>query len=160
MTPADEAALIGARTALPVLLTTVAPESVRPQQVAALVEAGVVVSLSHTDTSYAVARTYGDSGASVVTHIFNAMSQLGSREPGLVGAAIAAGGLHAGLIPDGVHVEPAAIRSELRAKQRPRGIFLVTDAMDPLGTEMDSFTLSGRNIYRRDGSVRLADGTL
>lgn len=160
MTPADEAALIGARTALPVLLTTVAPESVRPQQVAALVEAGVVVSLGHTDTSYAVARAYGDSGASVVTHIFNAMSQLGSREPGLVGAAIEAGGLHAGLIADGVHVDPATIRIALRAKQGPGRIFLVTDAMAPLGTDMDSFTLNGRNIYRRDGSLRLADGTL
>src|SRR5690606_32215639 len=160
LTPADEEALIWARATLPVLLPTVAPESARPLQGAATVEAGVVVIVGHTDTSYAVARTYGDSGASVVTHIFNAMSQLGSREPGLVGAAIEAGGLHAGLIADGVHVDPATIRIALRAKQGPGRIFLVTDAMAPLGTDMDSFTLNGRNIYRRDGSLRLADGTL
>jgi N-acetylglucosamine-6-phosphate deacetylase len=160
MTPADQAALIEARKALPVLLTTVAPESVDPQQVAALARAGVVVSLGHSDTSHATARAYAAAGAGVVTHLFNAMSQIGNREPGLAGAAVDLGGLHAGLIADGIHVDPATIGIALRAKQGPGRIFLVTDAMATIGTGMTSFTLNGRTIHREDGSLRLADGTL
>jgi N-acetylglucosamine-6-phosphate deacetylase len=160
MTEADLTALIAARKALPVLLTTVAPESVRPQQVAAIAAAGVVVSIGHTDTSYATARAFAEAGATMATHLFNAMSQIGNREPGVAGAAIDLGGVHAGLIADGIHVDPATIRIALRAKQRPGKIFLVTDAMATIGTDMATFTLNGRTIYRKDGSLRLADGTL
>lgn len=160
MTAADQAALIAARKDLPVLLTTVAPESVDPQQVAALAEAGVVVSLGHTDAGYATARAFAEAGAAMATHLFNAMSQVGNREPGVAGAAIDLGSLHAGLIADGIHVDPATIRIALRAKRGPGKIFLVTDAMATIGTDMGTFTLNGRTIYRKDGSLRLADGTL
>jgi len=160
MTEADQAALIAARKALPVLLVTVAPESVDPQQVAALAEAGIVVSLGHTDARYATARAYSQAGASVVTHLFNAMSQIGNREPGLAGATLDMPGLSAGLIADGIHVDPATIRIALRAKRGPGRIFLVTDAMATIGTDMASFTLNGRTVYRRDGRLTLADGTL
>lgn len=160
MTDADQAALIGARKALPVLLTTIAPESVAPQQVSALAEAGVVVSLGHSDTGYTTALAYAQAGASVVTHLFNAMSQIGNREPGLAGAAIDCGGLSAGLIADGIHVHPSTMEIALRAKFGPGDIFLVTDAMATIGTDMTSFTLNGRTIYRKDGSLRLEDGTL
>jgi len=160
MTDADEAALIAARADLPVLLTTVAPESVEAEQVAALAKAGVVVSLGHSDTSYATARAYVDAGASMATHLFNAMSQLGNREPGLVGAGVDLGAVSAGLIADGIHVDPAAMGIALRAKRGPGRIFLVTDAMATIGTDMTTFTLNGRTIYRKDGSLRLADGTL
>ena len=160
MTDADQAMLIAARRKLPVLLTTVAPESVEPARVAALAKAGVVVSLGHSDTSYLRAKTFAEAGASVVTHLFNAMSQIGNREPGLAGTAIDVGSLSAGLIADGIHVHPATIRIALDAKQGPGKIVLVTDAMAPIGTDMTSFTLNGRTIYRKDGSLRLADGTL
>jgi N-acetylglucosamine-6-phosphate deacetylase len=160
MTEADLAALIAARRGLPVLLTTVAPESVEPRQVAALAQAGVVVSLGHTDTGYAMVRTFAEAGASMATHLFNAMSQIGNREPGVAGAAIDLGGLHAGLIADGIHVDPATMGIALRGKQGPGRIFLVTDAMATIGTDMKTFTLNGRTIYRKDGSLRLADGTL
>lgn len=160
MTDADEAALIAARKNLPVLLTTIAPESVEPSRVATLAKAGIVVSLGHSDTGYATARTFADAGASVVTHLFNAMSQIGNREPGLAGAAIDIGGLWAGIIADGIHVDPATMLIALRAKQGPGRIVLVTDAMATIGTDMTSFTLNGRIIYRKDGSLRLADGTL
>ncbi|MFA6153705.1 N-acetylglucosamine-6-phosphate deacetylase [Mesorhizobium sp.] len=156
----DQAALIAARQKLPVLLTTVAPESVDPARVSALAKAGVIVSLGHSDTGYAVASTFAAAGASVVTHLFNAMSQIGNREPGLAGAAIDIGAFSAGLIADGIHVDPATIRIALRAKQGPGKIVLVTDAMATIGTDMTSFTLNGRTVYRRDGSLRLADGTL
>ncbi|MER8428892.1 N-acetylglucosamine-6-phosphate deacetylase [Mesorhizobium caraganae] len=160
MTDADQAALIAARKNLPVLLTTIAPESVEPARVAALAKAGLVVSLGHSDTGYATARAFADAGASVVTHLFNAMSQIGNREPGLAGAAIDIGGLSAGIIADGIHVDPATMLIALRAKQGPGRIVLVTDAMATIGTDMTSFTLNGRTIYRKDGSLRLADGTL
>ncbi len=160
MTEADQAALVAARKVLPVLLTTVAPESVDPQQVAALAEAGIVVSLGHTDTTHATARAYAEAGASVVTHLFNAMSQIGNREPGLAGATLDTRGLSAGLIADGIHVDPATIGIAMRAKRGPGHIFLVTDAMATIGTNMASFTLNGRTIHRKDGSLRLADGTL
>lgn len=160
MTDKDEAMLIAARHKLPVLLTTIAPESVEPARVAALAEAGVIVSLGHSDTGYATASTFAAAGASMVTHLFNAMSQIGNREPGLAGAAIDIGTLSAGLIADGIHVDPVTIKVALRAKQGPARIVLVTDAMATIGTDMTSFTLNGRIIYRKDGSLRLADGTL
>lgn len=160
MLDVDQAKLIAARQRLPVLLTTIAPESVEPVRVSALARAGVIVSLGHSDTGYAMASTFAAAGASMVTHLFNAMSQIGNREPGLAGAAIDIGSLSAGLIADGIHVDPATIKIALRAKQGPAKIVLVTDAMAPIGTDMTSFTLNGRTIYRRDGSLRLADGTL
>ncbi|SDA49992.1 N-acetylglucosamine-6-phosphate deacetylase [Mesorhizobium qingshengii] len=160
MTDKDEAMLIAARHKLPVLLTTIAPESVEPARVAALAKAGVIVSLGHSDTGYATASTFAAAGASMVTHLFNAMSQIGNREPGLAGAAIDTGTLSAGLIADGIHVDPVTIKIALRAKQGPARIVLVTDAMATIGTDMTSFTLNGRTIYRKDGSLRLADGTL
>ena len=160
MTDADEVALIEARMKMPVLLTTVAPESVDPERVAALVQAGLVVSLGHSDTDYATARLYAGAGASMATHLFNAMSQIGNRAPGLAGAALDTGTLSAGLIADGIHVDPAVIGIALRAKRGPGRIFLVTDAMAPIGTDMKSFTLNGRVIHRRDGRLTLADGTL
>lgn len=160
MTDADEAALIAARKEFPVLLTTIAPESVEPARVAALAKAGLVVSLGHSDTGYATASAFAAAGATVVTHLFNAMSQIGNREPGLAGAAIDIGGLSAGIIADGIHVDPATMAIALRAKKGPGKIVLVTDAMATIGTDMTSFTLNGRTIYRKDGSLRLADGTL
>ncbi len=68
--------------------------------------------------------------------------------------------LSAGIIADGIHVDPATMAIALRAKQGPGRIVLVTDAMATIGTDMTSFTLNGRTIYRKDGSLRLADGTL
>jgi N-acetylglucosamine-6-phosphate deacetylase len=160
MTDADQAALIAARAQLAVLLTTIAPESVDLQRVAALAQAGIVVSLGHTNTDYATAGSFVAAGASMVTHLFNAMSQIGNREPGLAGAAIDSGVLFAGLIADGFHVDAATMGIALRAKKGPAKIFLVTDAMATIGTDLQSFTLNGRTVHRKDGKLTLADGTL
>ena len=90
----------------------------------------------------------------MVTHLFNAMSQIGNREPGLAGAAIDIGTLSAGLIADGIHVDPGDDRrSRCAPSAGPAKIFLVTDAMATIGTDMTSFTLNGRTIYRKDGSL-------
>ncbi len=146
--------------ALDALMVTIAPESVSPEQVNTLARAGITVSLGHTEASYDTARLYATAGARTVTHLFNAMSPLGHREPGMVGAALDTKNLHAGLIADGLHVHPAAMAAALRAKNGPGRIFLVTDAMSPIGTDMTSFTLNGREILRQDGRLTLADGTL
>ncbi|WP_424928751.1 N-acetylglucosamine-6-phosphate deacetylase [Amaricoccus tamworthensis] len=145
---------------LPVLMLTVAPESVTPEQIAALAEAGAVVSLGHSDAEYAEFEAAERAGARCVTHLFNAMSQIQGRKPGLVGAALSIGGLNAGLIADGVHVHPASMAAALAAKSGPGQIFLVSDAMAAAGTDLTEFELDGRRITRRDGVLRLADGTL
>jgi N-acetylglucosamine-6-phosphate deacetylase len=146
--------------ALDVLMVTIAPESVTQEQVTKLADAGIIVSLGHTEASYDTAAAYSKAGIRTVTHLFNAMSPLGHREPGLVGAALDTGALYAGLIADGIHVHPAAMGAALRAKAGPGKIFLVTDAMSTIGTDMTSFTLNGREILRKDGRLTLADGTL
>lgn len=160
MGPEDLAMLVAAAGQLPVLMVTLAPEAVAPAQIAALAGAGVLVSLGHSDTGMAGARAGFAAGARVVTHLFNAMSGLGHREPGLVGAALDAEGVSCGLIADGVHVAPEVIRVALAAKRGAENVFLVTDAMAVAGTELDGFELGSRRVLRRDGRLTLEDGTL
>ncbi|HTJ88989.1 MAG TPA: N-acetylglucosamine-6-phosphate deacetylase [Acidocella sp.] len=160
MTEADLERLIRAAPELPLLLTTVAPESVTGAQIRRLTQAGIRVSLGHSDASFAVAQDAAANGATLVTHLFNAMSPLAHRAPGMVGSALQNGALHAGLIADGIHVDPVSIAIALRAKRGPGRIFLVTDAMAPAGTALTEFTLNGRLVERRDGRLALADGTL
>jgi N-acetylglucosamine-6-phosphate deacetylase len=160
MTAGDMAALTSAAGTFGVAKTTVAPENVTSEQVRALVAAGYHVSLGHTDCNAETAFAYVDAGATLVTHIFNAMSQLQNREPGLVGAALSAPELHCGLIADGHHVNWTTTAVAMRAKVGPGRIFVVTDAMSCIGTDEETFTLNGRTIYRRDGRLTLADGTL
>ncbi|NTE57786.1 N-acetylglucosamine-6-phosphate deacetylase [Agrobacterium tumefaciens] len=160
METTDLEVLTRCKAELSFVLTTIAPENVTREQVIALRKAGIVVSLGHTDTGLDVAKAYADAGASMVTHLFNAMSPLGHREPGLVGAALSNGKLDCGLIADGFHVDPAAIGIALRAKNGPARIFLVTDAMSTIGTDDDGFELNGRRVYRNGGRLTLADGTL
>ncbi|THF48062.1 N-acetylglucosamine-6-phosphate deacetylase [Allorhizobium terrae] len=143
-----------------VSLITIAPENVTPEQVKRLHAAGYVISLGHTDVQCADVAVYVAAGASMVTHLFNAMSQLGNREPGLVGAALETPALSCGLIADGFHVDPASMAIALRAKTGPGRIFLVTDAMSTIGTDEAGFVLNGRQIYRKNGRLTLADGTL
>lgn len=153
----DIALLCEARAGLPALMVTLAPAAATPAQIAQLAEAGVVVALGHAEASYTEAAAAQAAGARVVTHLFNAMSQLGSREPGLVGAALSLPFM-AGLIADGIHVAPEVMRLALRlAGER---LFLVTDAMAPAGSVMTEFSLAGRRILRRDGALRLENGTL
>jgi N-acetylglucosamine-6-phosphate deacetylase len=160
MEQADLAMLVEAAARLPALMVTLAPEAATPEQIAALAAAGVVVSLGHSDCGIEAARAAIAAGARAVTHIFNAMSPLGHREPGLVGAALDIGAVSVGLIADGAHVAPEAMRVALAAKRGPGRMFLVTDAMAVAGTDLAAFTLGGRRIERRDGRLRLADGTL
>jgi len=146
----------GARR-LPHLLITLAPERVTPAQIAALAEAGAIVSLGHSGASHDLAAAAYAAGARHATHLFNAMSGLHHRAPGMVGAALD----HApwiGLIADGVHVHDACLRLAWQvARDR---LILVSDAMAVAGTADDGFTLAGRTITRAGGRLTLADGTL
>jgi N-acetylglucosamine-6-phosphate deacetylase len=160
MTDRDLAELIEAKRRLRTLFVTVAPESVSLGQVEKLAGAGAVVSLGHTDCSFETAMKYASAGARCVTHLFNAMSQLGNREPGLVGAALSSGNLHAGLIVDGFHVHPESMKAAIRAKTGPGKIHLVTDAMSTVGSDITGLILNGREICRGGGRLTLADGTL
>ncbi|MGR3512084.1 MAG: N-acetylglucosamine-6-phosphate deacetylase [Paracoccaceae bacterium] len=156
----DVSLLLKAAEALPLLKITVAPENVTEEQVQTLTRAGVLVSLGHTDANYETCRRYFAAGVRCVTHLFNAMSQLGNREPGLVGAALASGEAFAGLIADTVHVHPKSIRTAWNAKTGPGRIFLVSDAMAVAGSDMTEFKLGDRLIKRQDGVLTLSDGTL
>jgi len=160
MEDSDLVAIVEAVQALPVLLTTVAPETVPVDKIKAMVDAGVIVSIGHSGATYETAVAAKDAGASMATHLFNAMSQLGNRSPGVVGAILETGELSAGLIADGFHVSKASMAIALRAKQGPARIFLVTDAMSTIGTDITTFTLNGRTIRRHDGRLTLEDGTL
>jgi len=142
---------------LPRLLLTVAVEQVQPVQVRRLVEGGVIVSLGHSDATYEQAMALIEAGASGVTHLFNAMSPLQSRAPGLVGAALEAGSVWCGVIADGIHVAPAALRIALRAKRPPGRLFLVTDAMPSVGSTADSFVFEGRVVSRRGNRLTWKD---
>lgn len=152
--------LIKLRTQLPNLLVTVAAETVTPDQIAMLTAAGIVVSIGHSDADAQTTAAAFASGATMATHLFNAMSQIGNREPGVVGAVLNAGTVYAGLIADGIHVHPETIALALRAKAGNGKIFLVTDAMSQTGTDIKTLVLNGRTITRADGALRLADGTL
>ena len=164
MTSTDLDMLLAAAEALPVLMVTLAPESTSLDQVRALREAGVILSLGHTDAPYDQAMDYAEVGVTCVTHLFNAMSPLTHRAPGLVGAALSNPNLNAGLIADGIHVHPAAMRTawaSKRATSAARGkIYLVSDAMAPAGSNITSFELEGRQILRQEGRLTLEDGTL
>ena len=156
----DLAHLLLAAQNLPALMVTIAPETVTIGQVEAMADAGIIVSLGHTDADFDTCVAYARAGAGCVTHLFNAMSQLGHRAPGLVGAALGLGELSAGLIADGIHVHPAAMGAAWAAKEGPGRIFLVSDAMAVAGTDQSEFQLEGRRIRREGGRLTLEDGTL
>jgi N-acetylglucosamine-6-phosphate deacetylase len=143
-----------------VRVMTLAPEL--PGAVEAIeliVAAGAVASAGHTDASYDEVVRAADAGLTLGTHLFNAMSPLQHREPGAAGALLADARLRTGIIADGVHVAPAALRIAYAAKGAD-GLVLVTDAMQAAGMPDGAYTLSGRDVLVQDGIARLEDGTL
>lgn len=160
MEEADLETLLAARARLEVLMVTVAPECVTDAQISRLAEAGVVVSLGHSEASYERACQAAQAGASAVTHLFNAMPPLAHRAPGLVGAALETGALDASIIADGRHVDAAAIAIAIRGKRGPGAVFAVSDAMPTVGADLEGFELGGRPVRLADGALRFDDGTL
>ena len=142
-----------------VTLVTLAPEQVPADTIRAMVARGAKVAAGHTAASYEQARVGLDAGISGFTHLYNAMTRLQGRDPGVVGAALEDPHSWCGVIVDGVHVHPASLRVALAAK--PRGkILLVTDAMPMVGSDDPSFDLYGETIVAKDGVVRNAAGAL
>ena len=140
-------------------LVTLAPEETSLETIERLVRAGVAVSAGHTNATYAEVRAALDKGLSGFTHLFNAMSPLTSREPGVVGAALEDGKAWCGIIVDGVHVDPVVLKLALRLRPRDR-FLLVTDAMPCVGSQRTSFELQGKTIQVRDGACFDDAGTL
>jgi N-acetylglucosamine-6-phosphate deacetylase len=153
----DADALIAARAG--VMVVTLAPASASLELIARLAKSGVVVSLGHSDATAEEAQAVFDAGASAVTHLYNAMSQLASRAPGVVGATLADPRIICGLIADGEHAHALAYRAALAAKG-PRSIALVSDAMPPAAGGPDVFELQGRRMRRVGGKLIAEDGTL
>ncbi|WP_375194448.1 N-acetylglucosamine-6-phosphate deacetylase [Sphingobium sp.] len=141
------------------VLVTLAPEQNDVAAIRALVEAGVIVSIGHSNATYAQARAAIEAGATGVTHLFNAMSPLHHREPGVVGAALEDRSLYCGLIIDGAHMHPAATRIALGARPLDR-FLLVTDAMPSVGSSDRTFVLNGERITVQDGVCVNEAGTL
>jgi N-acetylglucosamine-6-phosphate deacetylase len=139
-------------------LVTLAPERTSPELICALVERGAIVAAGHTNATYAEAMAAADAGMTGATHLFNAMSPLGSREPGMVGAVLDDERITAGIIVDGRHVSPATLRIALRARS-PDAFMLVTDAMPTVG-DGDDFVLQGKYIRVQDGVCVDDQGTL
>ena len=157
MDDADLVRLCDAAKRLPALMVTLAPEGATGAQIAALRRAGAIVSLGHSDCTAGAAQAAIAAGATCATHLFNAMSQMANREPGLAGTVLDSR-IPAGLIADGLHVAPQVMRVALAA--RHDGLFLVSDAMSVAGTALGEFRLGGRRIIRTGGRLALEDGTL
>ena len=136
------------------LVTLGAEQPAALDAIAALAARSVVVSIGHSGASAQRATAAFDAGASMVTHLFNAMGPLHQREPGVAGAALADDRVVAGLIADLVHVHPALLRTAFRTKGADR-IALVTDAV-----AWRAGHLAASRVALVDGAPRLADGTI
>ncbi|PVE26145.1 N-acetylglucosamine-6-phosphate deacetylase [Microvirga sp. KLBC 81] len=140
-------------------LVTLAPERNSMESIAKLAAAGVLVCAGHTASDYETVMEAFHHGLRGFTHLYNAMPPLAGRDPGPVGAALDNRDTWCGLIVDGHHVSDPALRLAIAAKGTER-MMLVTDAMSVTGTDMRSFELHGRTIYRKDGRLTTEDGTL
>ncbi|MEA2886286.1 MAG: N-acetylglucosamine-6-phosphate deacetylase [Bradyrhizobium sp.] len=140
-------------------MVTLAPECAPAGFVKALASSGIRVSVGHSEASSERVLAAIEDGLSGVTHLFNAMPAMSARQPGIAGVALADARLTAGIILDGIHVDPLVARAAFAAKGRDK-VALVSDAMPTVGTEQQHFELMGRQIYLRNGRLVSDDGTL
>ncbi|ATB30764.1 N-acetylglucosamine-6-phosphate deacetylase [Melittangium boletus] len=141
------------------LLMTLAPEQVEDAILARLASAGTILAAGHTAASYERTHEAVAAGVRGFTHLFNAMPPVNNRQPGPVLTAIDTEETWCGIIADGIHVHPALLRQLVKGK-KPGKVFLVTDAMPPVGTDARTFQLYGQTILRRDGRLVTENGTL
>jgi N-acetylglucosamine-6-phosphate deacetylase len=141
------------------VMFTISPAKMPPAVIQELADAGIIVSLGHSEATAEQAQAALAAGARGFTHLYNAMSPLNHRQPGMVGAALADPLSFCGIIADGHHVAATALKVAIAAK--PRGkVVLVTDAMPTAAGGPDHFDLLGRRVALRDGRLDLPDGTL
>lgn len=141
------------------LMLTIAPNCVTARDVNELTNAGILVSLGHSDATYVEVCAALDAGATSFTHLFNAMSQLAGREPGMVGAALTDSNSYLGVIADGHHVHDVSLRLAFASTSLDR-FMLVSDAMTSAAGGPANFELQGRRVSRIGNRLTLADGTL
>lgn len=141
-------------------LVTIAPESASPEMVAALRARGATVAIGHSNATLAQAQAAIEAGARGFTHLYNSMSPMVEMAPGCVGAALSDDRTWAGIIADGVHVEPEKLRIAYKCKG-PEGLVLVTDAMPCAGLDEGSvFYWEGQAYVGRDGACWNEAGVL
>ena len=155
----DDLDWLGQLSAVGSSMVTLAPECVPAGFVKTLAASGIRVSVGHSEADADTLRRAIDDGLSGVTHLFNAMPAMSARQPGIVGVALADQRLTAGIIVDGIHVDPLVVRAAFAAKN-PGNIALVSDAMPTIGTKQDRFELMGRRIELRNGRLVSENGTL
>lgn len=144
-----------------VKVITLSPELDASGEVISYLKAnGITVSLGHSQATAAQAKQAFEQGATMVTHAFNAMPGLHHREPGLLGAALVHPSIKCGLIADGQHICSTMIQLLLRASCYEQGLFLVSDALAPLGLPDGVYPWDKRQIVVKNGTARLLDGTL
>lgn len=155
----DDEWTIFSRQDLGKVIITLAPENVSISDIKRMVKLGITVCLGHTNADFKTAQASIDAGARGITHLYNAMSPLQGREPGVVGAALLNDKVSCGLIVDGFHVDYASCQLAVQAK--PQGnIFLVTDAMPPVGTDQTQFPLYDRTVFVDNGKLTSTTGEL
>ncbi len=140
-------------------LLTLAPERCENGQIEELAQRGIILAAGHTEATYEQISAAQEAGLSGFTHLYNAMSPLQSRAPGAVGAALGREHGWFGIIADGHHVHPVALRIAVRARE-PGAAVLVTDAMATVGSELESFRLGDHEIHLQEGKLLNAEGTL
>lgn len=144
-----------------VRVITLAPElDLTGEAIPYLRSLGIIVSLGHSLATAAEAQRAFNLGATMVTHAFNAMPGLHHREPGLLGAALLHLDVKCGMIADGQHVCPIMLELLLKAGGYEQGIFLVSDALAPLGLPDGFYPWDKRQIEVKNGTAQLLDGTL
>jgi N-acetylglucosamine-6-phosphate deacetylase len=158
--PPDPGLLLRLLDLAPVRMITVAPELGGADEVMELaVRSGAVVSAGHSDAPFELAYEALDASVAGVTHLFNAMSAMHHREPGLPGAAFAHPRAVCGLIPDGHHVHPEMVGLSFRMLG-PDRIYLTTDAIAAAGMPDGEYRLATRTVYMESGVPRLGSGTM
>lgn len=141
------------------ILVTLAPETVSINDIKRMVSLDIKVCLGHTNADYKTAQAAMDAGADGFTHLFNAMSPIQGREPGVTGCALLNDHASCGIIIDGHHVDYASVKLALKTK--PTGkVFLVSDAMSTIGTDQTEFSFFDRTIYLKDGRLTSTTGEL
>lgn len=136
---------------------TIAVENFTAEQIKYLADNNIIISIGHCNADYATAKQSIDLGVTTSTHMFNAMSGLTGRNPGVIGA-ILNNPVYTGVIVDMLHVDSANV--QLLDKVKDQLVYLVTDAVTPTGTNMDQFEFAGKTLYVRDGKCIDKDGVL
>ena len=149
-----ETILNSAEEALKII--TIAPELFGDKELGLLKEANTIISAGHTFADYNQAMHGFKNGVTMVTHLFNAMSQFNSREPGVVGATFDSENVHAGIIVDGLHCDYSSVRTA--KKVLGEKLFLVSDSMSFVGAKTNKLIIEGTEITFKDGRCTNSNG--